>query len=149
MVLNYILVGCPCDIWKRFFNYVYIRTWIGRKSEKSVLQSNVTLSERENMIQTKKMCMLCSVFRVCNLFESIISFAGSYTEALNDAKMAVELQPSFLKNFVRGRLTLHIPFDNIFFLKKISQCVNIWKLSLHQLTVGRLIDRFHCHETKK
>ena len=118
-------------------NYVYIRTWIGRKSKKKVF-SRVTLHDlkRENMIQTKKMCyffifMLYSVFRVCNFFECIISFTGSYTEALNDAKMAVELQPSFLKAFVRGRLTLHIPFDNIFFLKKISRCVNIWKLSLH------------------
>ena len=107
-----------------------------KKSEKNVF-CRVTLHDLkwENMIQTKKMCyfvifMLCSVFRVCNVFECIISFAGSYTEALNDAKMAVELQPSFLKAFVRGRLTLHIHFDNIFFPKKIGRCVNIWKLSL-------------------
>lgn len=58
--------------------------------------------------------MLCSVCRVCNVFECIISFAGSYTEALNDAKIAVELQPSFLKAFVRGKLTLHIPSRTFF-----------------------------------
>ena len=62
--------------------------------------------------------MLCPVFRVCNVFECIISFAGSYTEALNDAKMAVELQPSFLKAFVRGRLTLHIPLTTFFSRRK-------------------------------
>ena len=29
-------------------------------------------------------------------------FSGNYTEALNDAKTATEVQPSFAKAFVRG-----------------------------------------------
>ena len=33
------------------------------------------------------------------------SVAGNYTEALSDAEIAIGLQPSFLKAFVRGKIT--------------------------------------------
>ncbi|CAH3028301.1 unnamed protein product [Porites evermanni] len=37
-----------------------------------------------------------------NRAAALFNLGKNYTEALNDAKMAVELQPSFLKAFVRG-----------------------------------------------
>lgn len=33
------------------------------------------------------------------------SVAGNYTEALSDAEITIGLQPSFLKAFVRGKIT--------------------------------------------
>ena len=47
--------------------------------------------------------MLCCVFLRYKLSFCIHSFTGNYAETLNDAKSAVDLQPSFLKAFWRGK----------------------------------------------
>ena len=40
-------------------------------------------------------------------FGCVIHFSSeNYTEALNDAKTAIDLQPSFVKAFVRGMSTM-------------------------------------------
>lgn len=48
---------------------------------------------------------------------------GNYYEALRDAKLAIQLQPSYLKAIIRGRVFL-ILFDNL-------------------LTVSRILHDFH------
>ena len=45
--------------------------------------------------------MLCPLG--CKSFFCIHFFTGNYTETLNDATIATNLQPSFLKAFVRGK----------------------------------------------
>ena len=47
---------------------------------------------------------ICCKNTVSAFFFSI----GNYSEAVNDAKNAIELQPSFLKAFIRGKSTVVI-----------------------------------------
>ena len=47
--------------------------------------------------------VLCCVLLGCKSFFCIHFFTGNYTETVNDATIATDLQPSFLKAFVRGK----------------------------------------------
>ena len=53
---------------------------------------------------------LCCIYTICCYKYSfcIIFSIGNYSEAVNDAKNAIELQPSFLKAFIRGKSTVVI-----------------------------------------
>ena len=42
----------------------------------------------------------CYKYSFCIIFS-----IGNYSEAVNDAKNAIELQPSFLKAFIRGKIS--------------------------------------------
>lgn len=42
--------------------------------------------------------------RLFVLFKYIPFVAGNYSETVSDAKIAIELKPSYLKAFVRGKI---------------------------------------------
>lgn len=48
------------------------------------------------------------LFAVKNTVSAFFFSIGNYSEAVNDAKNAIELQPSFLKAFIRGKSTVVI-----------------------------------------
>ena len=45
------------------------------------------------------------LFAVKNTVSAFFFSIGNYSEAVNDAKNAIELQPSFLKAFIRGKIS--------------------------------------------
>lgn len=38
----------------------------------------------------------------------VLSLPGNYHDSLSDAKAATELQPNFLKAFIRGKITIRV-----------------------------------------
>ena len=55
------------------------------------------------------------LFKV-QLFSAFLLFAGNYTEALNDSKIAIDLLPYFFKACVPGKSTINPSPLNISFL---------------------------------
>ena len=53
------------------------------------------------------------LFAVKNTVSAFFFSIGNYSEAVNDAKNAIELQPSFLKAFIRGKSTVVICTDKV------------------------------------
>ena len=98
--------------------------------------------------------LLASVFVCYKCFLCIKSFEGNYTEALNDAKIAVSLQPSFLKAFGRGKSTvdpLHIFLslhDNCSMRRSYSLKHLYPQLPSIQLFRERLSDKVHAKTPK-